>query len=165
MPEIKPSRFKKLKITLQQDDYECAVSTCRMHLSLYGINMTKKRIRREVHTTTRDTPEKTAGTESVDIINFYRSLGKFDVLEYENNIDKAKEYLRNNTPLYICYEMFGNPAYSHYAVVTKLERGKIKLLNPYTNKKDEVIEEYDFKWFKYWWERTNFWFCVLSKKK
>jgi ABC-type bacteriocin/lantibiotic exporter with double-glycine peptidase domain len=158
MPEIKSSRFKKLKITLQQNDYECAVPSGRMLLSLYGINMTKKKIKMGMGTTRK-------GTDSSQVVEFFRSLGTFDVLEYENNMQKAREYLANNVPLYICYDMFGNPEYSHYAVVTKIERGKIKLLNPYSNKKEEVIEEYDFKWFKYWWERTNFWFLVLIKKK
>lgn len=155
MPEVR--NIKKIRLTLQENNYECWPATGRMWLSYYGLNVTKAKLRRATDTTKE-------GTDSVKIVEYLRSLQIFDVLEYENNLKQAKRYLRENTPLFICYNMFGNPEYSHYALVAGIRGGKIILLNPYAEKKEEVIEEYDMKWFQYWWQATKYWFVVLRKK-
>lgn len=155
MPIIKNKN--RIKITVQQDDWDCGPASLRMYLSYYGYNFTKAKLARETQTT-KD------GTDSPNIVEFLRSLDDYDVLEYENNYKMAKKYLKENTPLFICYDMFGNPKYSHYAVCIGMTKRKILLLNPYTNKKEEVAEEYDMAWFNQWWDKTKQWFLVLKRK-
>ncbi len=156
MPIIRAKN--RIKLTLQDTSWDCAVAAIRMYLSYFGYNFTKTKITRETGTTKE-------GTDVEKIIQFFKTLGEFDVLEYEDNLNQAKQYLKENIPLFICYDMLGNPDYSHYAVVVGWERGKIIVFNPNTDTKEQVREEYAWRWFKYWWKAYNFWFIVLKRKK
>lgn len=152
---------KKIKLTLQDSNYDCGPASLRMFLSYYGFNFTKVNLTKITNTTKE-------GTDSNDIVSFLKNNHlinqSYDVLEYENNLRAARSLIKKNTPLFICYEIFGKQEYSHYSVCTGFSHNSIVLANPYTDSKNQIVEEYNMNWFKYWWKKTNFWFLILKKK-
>jgi ABC-type bacteriocin/lantibiotic exporter with double-glycine peptidase domain len=147
---------KKIRLTVQETNYDCGSAAVRMLLSYYNYNFTKKNLKKLLLT-------NNTGTDVINIRNFLvKELG-LTITEYQDDIKKAKEYLNKNIPLLICYNILGMEQYSHYALVVGYERNKIHILNPNSDNQNQIFETYDLKWFKYWWKQEKYWFLVIEK--
>ena len=87
------------------------------------------------------------------------------MIEFKENIEKAKEYLEDGYPLFICWDVDSNPEWSHYSILIAINNNSVWMLDPEEKKS---LSEYSLDYFLPCWKTENYWFCILEvpdKKK
>ena len=135
-------------------DADCGIVTIKMLLDYYDLNVSYAELKKKTNSTTE-------GTNWNDIKNYLMTLDNVELIEFKDNIDKAKEYLEKGYPLFICWDVDANPEWSHYSLLISIDKNSVWMLDPEENKS---LSEYNLDYFLPCWKNENYWFCILEDK-
>jgi ABC-type bacteriocin/lantibiotic exporter with double-glycine peptidase domain len=133
-------------------DADCGIVTIKMLLDYYDLNVSYAELKKKTNSTTE-------GTNWNDIKNYLMTLDNVELIEFKDNIDKAKEYLEKGYPLFICWDVDANPEWSHYSLLISIDKNSVWMLDPEENKS---LSEYNLDYFLPCWKNENYWFCILE---
>jgi len=145
---------KTINKVVMKTNSDCGITSVKMLLDFYGINVSYEELEKNLNTTTE-------GTDWVDINKYFKTLDNIKVLEFENNMDKAKEYLDKGYPLFINWNVDEDENYSHYSILISIDKYSVWMLDPEEKKS---ISEYSINYFLPCWKNENYWFCILEDK-
>ena len=128
-------------------DYDCGPTSLSMLLSAYGVNYKPGQLIKILRSTRKD------GTPWRSMKKFLESLKLFKI-EEQSSISKAKLYLEKSNPLLVCWNVYGNPEYSHYSVMIQMDNEKVIILDPDDFKK---FTGHDLPEFKKYWQPYRYW--------
>lgn len=138
-------------------NFDCGPTSLAMLLSAYNINdYSPGKLAKILKTTRRN------GTEWKKMRYFLLGLKEFKIESVENKISKAKKLLDESTPLLICWDVLGNPDYSHYSLLVKMASDEVILLDPNDRKR---FSKHKLFTFLEYWSPYRFWFVRLIPKK
>lgn len=135
-------------------DGDCGVASVKMMLGFYGYDISYDFLRKQLNTTID-------GTEWENIQSYFQSFNNLKPLEYENNIEKAKDYLNEGYPLLICWNVDEEEDYSHYSVLIAIDKNSVWMLDPIEKKS---LSQYSLEYFLPCWQVEDYWFCALVEK-
>lgn len=136
----------KIKNFTMRYDFDCGPTSIAILLSTYGLKYSPKELIKILKTTKK-------GTEWKIMKNFLKDLNLFKVEEQES-ISTAGKYLEKLTPLLVCWNVFGNPHFSHYSILIKMDDKEVTILDPEDPEKFTIhaLDEYKQFWkpWRYW---------------
>ena len=135
-----------------QTDADCGIVSVKMLLNYYGMNVSYGELKRELYSTTE-------GTSWKNIKKYFKTLENLETIEFKENIDKAEEYLDKGYPLFICWDVDGNPEWSHYSILIAIDKYSVWMLDPAEKKS---LSQYSLDYFLPCWANEEYWFCVLD---
>ncbi len=133
-------------------DYDCGPTSIALLLSAYGVNEYKPRELIKIFKTTKN------GTDWRRINKFLKELKTFNVEDYMS-VSRARKYLNNKIPLFICWDVEGK--YSHYSVLLKMDELNAIILDPEDRKR---FTSHELSEFKKYWRPYRYWFMRLIPK-
>ena len=136
-------------------DYDCGPASVSILLSAYGVHYKPDHLIKIFKSTRKN------GTPWRAMKSFLRELKLFKIEEH-NSFSMAKSFLRKPTPLLICWNVFGNPEYSHYSVIIQMNDDKVTILDPEDWKK---FTEHELTDFKNCWRPYHYWSVRLVSDK
>ena len=136
-------------------DYDCGPASVSILLSAYGVYYKPDHLIKVFKSTRKN------GTPWRTMKSFLRELNLFKIEEH-NSFSRAKSFLRKSTPLLICWNVFGNPEYSHYSVIIQMDDEKVIILDPEDWKK---FTEHELNEFKKYWRPYHYWSVRLVSDK
>ncbi len=136
-------------------DYDCGPTSISILLSAYGVQFKPDQLI-DIFKTTRKN-----GTPWRNMKRFLRDLDLFKI-EEQKSFSKAKSLLLKPTPLLICWNVLGNPDYSHYSVIIQMDDAKVTILDPEDWKK---FTEHELTEFKKCWKPYQYWSVRLVSDK
>ena len=136
-------------------DYDCGPTSISILLSAYGVHYKSDRLITIFKTTRMN------GTPWRNMKSFLRSLELFKIEEH-NSFSRARSFLQKPAPLLICWNVSGDPDYSHYSVLIQMDDAKVTILDPEDWKK---FTEHDLFEFKKCWKPYKYWSVRLVSKK
>jgi ABC-type bacteriocin/lantibiotic exporter with double-glycine peptidase domain len=145
---------KTINKELMKTDADCGIVSVKMLLSFYDIDVSYAELKEKLNSTTD-------GTAWKDIGKYLKTLDDVEMVEFKENIDKAKEYTENGYPLFICWDVDCNPEWSHYSILISIDKNSIWMLDP---EEKESLSEYSLDYFLPCWKNEDYWFCILEEK-
>lgn len=145
---------KTINKELMKTNSDCGIASVKMLLGFYGMDVSYEELGREINTTVD-------GTNWEDINKYLETLDNVKSLEFEYNLDKAKEYLEKGIPLLINWNVDEEDVNSHYSILIAIDKNTVWMLDPEEKKS---LSEYSLDYFLPCWESENYWFCVLEEK-
>ena len=133
-------------------DADCGIASVKMFLDFYNMDVSYEEIKKETNSTIE-------GTNWKDIKKYLRTLNNVEMTEFKEDIDIAKDYLEKGYPLFICWDVDGNPEWSHYSILISIDKYSVWMLDPEEKKS---LSEYSLDYFLPCWENENYWFCILE---
>ena len=143
---------KTINKEIMKTDADCGIVSVKMLLDFYDINVSYAELEKNLKTTSE-------GTKWKDIKNYLNTIDKVEIIEFKENINKAKEYLENGYPLFICWDVDQNPEWSHYSILIAIDNKTVWMLDPEEKKS---LSEYSLDYFLPCWNKENYWFCILD---
>jgi len=144
---------KTINKELMKTDADCGIASVKMLLDFYGMNVSYEELKKETNSTSE-------GTDWKDIKKYLKTLDNVEMIEFKENTEKARTYLENGYPLFICWDVDGNPEWSHYSILIAIGKYSVWMLDPEENKS---LSEYSLDYFLPCWEKEHYWFCVLEE--
>lgn len=144
---------KLIKPVIQQTDYDCAPSSIKMLMSYYHIPIKNEIKFKKILNTRKD------GTAASNIVKF---LSKYFEVDEGYGLENAKKYLKNKNILLIC--ILDKGKYSHYVILTKMNKKYTYYLDPDTKITDDVLKRRTTNYFIKNWKEYDFWFIAPFKK-
>lgn len=144
---------KPVKPALQEADYDCAPNSVRMLMSYYRVPIKSEARFRNILNTRKD------GTSSKNVFKF---LKKHFEVEEGYGLESAKEHLRNKNILLVC--ILDRGKYSHYVVLTKMNKKYTHYLDPGVNDVDNILKRRTTNYFLKNWREYEFWYLAPVKK-
>ena len=144
---------KSIDKELMKTNEDCGIATVKMLLDFYDKDVSYDQLKTNINTTTE-------GTDWEDIKNYIQTFDYMKVLEFEDNLDIAKEYLEKGYPLFICWNVNQKEEDSHYSILIAIDKYSVWMLDPEEKKS---LTEYSLNYFLPCWENQNYWFCILEK--
>lgn len=144
---------KPIKPALQEEEYDCAPNSIRMLLSYYRIPIKSEARFKTVLNTRKD------GTSSKNVIKF---LSKHFQVEEGYGLEDAKSHLKNKDILLVC--ILDKGKYSHYVVLTKLNKKYTYYLDPNTDSVNDILKKRTTNYFLKNWREYEFWYLAPIKK-
>ena len=135
-----------------ETDADCGIVTIKMLLDYYNLNVSYAELKEKTNSTSE-------GTNWKDIKKYLMTLDNVELIEFKENIDKAKEYLEKGYPLFICWDVDSNPDWSHYSLLISIDKNSVWMLDPEEKKS---LSEYSLDYFLPCWKNENYWFCILE---
>jgi ABC-type bacteriocin/lantibiotic exporter with double-glycine peptidase domain len=145
---------KTINKELMKTDSDCGIASVKMLLGFYGIDISYEELGSEINTTVD-------GTNWEDIKKYLGTLDNVKSLEFEYNLDKAKEYSEKGIPLLINWNVDEEDVNSHYSILIAIDKNSVWMLDPEEKKS---LSEYSLDYFLPCWESENYWFCVLEER-
>jgi|WetSurMetagenome_2_1015567.scaffolds.fasta_scaffold54252_3 ABC-type bacteriocin/lantibiotic exporter with double-glycine peptidase domain len=145
---------KTINKELMKTESDCGIASVKMLLDFYDMDVSYEELEKEINTTIE-------GTEWEDIKKYFKTLDNVEIFEYEENIDKAKEYLEKGYPLFICWDVDEKKDYSHYSILIAIDKNFVWMLDPEERKS---LSEYSLDYFLPCWKKEDYWFCILEEK-
>jgi ABC-type bacteriocin/lantibiotic exporter with double-glycine peptidase domain len=144
---------KTINKELMKTTADCGIVTVKMLLDFYGMDVSYEELTKQINTTID-------GTDWEDIKKYIETLDYVKIVEFEENLDKAKEYLEKGYPLFICWNVNQKEDYSHYSILIAIDKYSVWMLDPEEKKS---LTEYSLNYFLPCWKNENYWFCVLEE--
>jgi len=144
---------KTINKELMKTNDDCGIATVKMLLDFYDKDVSYDQLKTNINTTTE-------GTDWEDIKNYIQTFDYMKVLEFEDNLDIAKEYLEKGYPLFICWNVNQKEEDSHYSILIAIDKYSVWMLDPEEKKS---LTEYSLNYFLPCWKNQNYWFCVLEE--
>jgi ABC-type bacteriocin/lantibiotic exporter with double-glycine peptidase domain len=144
---------KTINKEFMQTNDDCGIATVKMLLDFYDKDVSYEELKTNINTTIE-------GTDWEDIKSYIQTLDYVKVIEFEDNLDKAKEYLEKGYPLFICWNVNQREDYSHYSILIAIDKYSVWMLDPEEKKS---LTEYSLNYFLPCWKNQNYWFCVLEE--
>ncbi len=145
---------KTINKELMKTDADCGIASVKMLLGFYGMDVSYEDLGKKINTTTE-------GTNWEDIKKYFKTLDNVKILEYEDNLDKAKEYIEKGYPLLINWNVDEEEDNSHYSILIAIDKYSVWMLDPAEKKS---LSEYSLDYFLPCWKNENYWFCILEEK-
>jgi ABC-type bacteriocin/lantibiotic exporter with double-glycine peptidase domain len=136
-----------------QTDADCGIVTVKMLLDFYGRDVSYADLKVDLNSTDE-------GTDWMNIKKYFSSLDNLTSLDFEKNIEKAKDYLEKGYPLFICWDVDGDPEWSHYSILIAIDESSVWMLDPLEKKS---LSQYSLDYFLPCWEKEEYWFCILEE--
>ena len=144
---------KTINKELMKTNDDCGIATVKMLLDFYDKDVSYEELKTNINTTIE-------GTDWEDIKNYIQTLDYVKAIEFEDNLDKAKEYLEKGYPLFICWNVNQKEEDSHYSILIAIDKYSVWMLDPEEKKS---LTEYSLNYFLPCWKNQNYWFCVLEE--
>jgi len=135
-------------------DADCGIVSVKMLLDFYDIDVSYAELKENLNSTAE-------GTGWKNIKKYFNTLDNVETIEFQENIDKAKEYLEEGYPLFICWNVDEEKDYSHYSVLIAIDKYSVWMLDPEQKKS---LSEYSLDYFLPCWKSADYWFCILEDK-
>lgn len=145
---------KTINKELMKTNSDCGIAAVKMLLGFYGIDVSYEELGREINTTVD-------GTNWEDIKKYLETLDNVNSLEFEYNLEKAKEYSEKGIPLLINWNVDEEEVNSHYSILIAIDKNSVWMLDPEEKKS---LSEYSLDYFLPCWKSENYWFCVLEEQ-
>lgn len=144
---------KSINKEAMQTDADCGIVAVKMLLDFYGRDVSYADLKVDLNSTDE-------GTDWMNIKKYFSSLDNLTSLDFEKNIEKAKDYLEKGYPLFICWDVDCKPEWSHYSILIAIDESTVWMLDPFEKKS---LSQYSLDYFLPCWENEEFWFCILEE--
>ena len=145
---------KTIDKELMKTQADCGIASVKMLLDFYGKDVTYEELKQNINTTAE-------GTDWEDMKKYIQTIDNLEILEFEKNTGKAKEYLEKGYPLLICWNVDEEEEDSHYSILIAIGSNSVWMMDPSEKKS---LSEYSLDYFLPCWKNADYWFCVLEEK-
>ena len=118
-------------------DADCGIVSVKMLLDFYDIDVSYDELKKKLGTTAE-------GTKWKNIRNYLNTIDSVEMIEFKDNMNKAEEYSQNGYPLFICWDVDGNPEWSHYSILIAIDKNSVWMLDPEEKKS---LSQYSLDYF------------------
>jgi len=136
-----------------QTEADCGIVSVKMLLGFYDIDISYVDLKKDLNSTIE-------GTDWKNIKKYFNTLSTVKSTDYKDDLGKAKEYLKNGYPLFICWDVDGDPEWSHYSILISIDEKSVWMLDPAERKS---LTQYSLDYFLPCWKNEKYWFCVLEE--